>query len=236
MAKRLSICAFLFLIFTVACSSPDTGSEGASGTSGEKMKDAGYRRYEIESGIIEYAVSGGQKGAESLYFDKWGMREAKYTRTEISVAGMTRKINQLALMDGEWIYNIDLGARTGTKMKNPLFEMIADKSGTKDFGELGMQMMKDMGAEKVGSEDVAGKPCDIWEVKHLGSKSWIWKSLTLKAEVELAGVNMTSEATKVDEGASVPEDKFAIPPDVTITETPGMDKMMEKMKKGMEKK
>ena len=231
--KKPGIPLLLALIFTASCTSP---AEDASGTSGEKMKDAGYRRYQIESGMVEYAVSGAQQGTESLYFDKWGMREAKYTRTEISIAGVTQKTNQLTLMDGEWIYNIDLDKKTGTKIKNPIFDIIAARSDSKDFGELGLQMLKDMGAEKTGSEEVAGKPCDIWEAKSLGSKSWVWNSIALKTEVNLAGIRATTVATKVDDGASIPEDKFTLPSDATITESPAVDKMMEKMKKRMGQK
>ena len=228
---NLSVLSFL-LFFAAACGN---STESTSGTSSEERKDAGYRRYQIESGIVEYAISGSQTGTETLYFDKWGMREAKYTNTEISAMGITQKTNQMTLMDGDWIYNVDLDKRTGTKMKNPLFEMIADKSGTKDFGEMGLQMLKEMGGEKTGSEEIAGKLCDVWESKDLGSKSWIWNSLTLKTEVNMAGIAITILATKVDEGASIPEDKFTLPSDVTITEAPDMGEMMEKMKKGMKK-
>jgi len=51
----------------------------------------------------------------------------------------------------------------------------------------------------------------------------------------MAGIGITSLATKVDEGASIPEDKFTVPSDVKITEESSVNEMMEKMKKGMKK-
>lgn len=215
----------IFSSLTGACSRSQETSTVAS-----ELRDAGHRRYQIESGIVEYQMSGGQNGSETIYFDRWGMREAKYTRTEISFSGITQKTNTLTLIDGEWIYVLDMDKRTGTKTKNTLLKTIAEKTGKKDFGEIGEQMLRDMGGEKIGSEEIAGKPCDVWEVKRLGSRSWVWKSIALKTQVKLGGLEMTSVATLIEEGVSIPEDKFALPSDVNITESEGIDKALRDAK------
>lgn len=231
MIKGLSLCALLLLVLIAsACSKAnDAGSEGMKSVS---TKDAGFKRYQIESGIVESALSGAQKGTETLYFDRWGMREAKYTNSELTVAGITQKSNTLNLIDGDWFYVIDLDKRTGTKTQNPLLKQIADRSATKDLSELGEKMMRDMGAEKTGVEEVAGKMCDVWEVKNLRSKSWVWRSVTLKVQVNMGAMEMNSTATKFEEGASIPADRFAIPSDVTITEGPDVKGLLEGIKKG----
>ncbi len=219
MKKSIALTAMLIISsLTGACRRSEETATVA------QLRDSEYRRYQIESGIVEYRVSGSQNGSEAIYFDRWGMREAKYTRTEISFSGITQRTNTLTLLDGEWIYVLDLERRTGTKTKNTLLKTIAEKSGMKDFGEIGEQMLRDMGGEKIGSEEVASKPCDVWEVKRLGSRSWVWKSISLKTQVRMGGLEITSQATRVEEGASVPEDKFALPSDIRITESDDINK------------
>ena len=234
MTNRLRGCAVLFLVFlTCACNkAADAGGEGMKGASTASPKDAGFKRYQIESGIVQSELSGAQKGSETLYFDRWGMREAKYTNSVLTIAGMTQKSNTLNLIDGDWIYVIDLDKRTGTKTQNPLLKQIADRAANKDLSELGEKMMRDMGAEKTGTEEVAGKMCDVWEVKNLRTKSWVWKSVTLKVQVNMGAMEMNSTATRFEEGASVPADRFAIPSDVKITEGPDVKGLLEGMKKG----
>jgi len=219
----------------VGCSDSQTATGEAGGqskaASSEAMKDAGYKRYRIKSGIIEYEMSGAQKGTETVYFDKWGMREAKYTKSSMTIMGITRKTNQLTIMDGEWVYTIDLDKKTGTKTKNPFLKEITEGAGTKDLGEIGERMMNRMG-EQVGSEEVAGKMCEVWEVKDAGSRSWVWNGIPLKTQVNMAGMQITMTATRFEEGALIPEDKFAIPAGATITEGPDVKDLLKRMKKG----
>jgi hypothetical protein len=181
--------------------------------------------------VVEYAVSGAQKGTEALYFDRWGQREATYTDTEISVAGISQKQKTLTILEGELVYNINLATRAGTKTVNPLFKKILDRSPDKNLADLGLRMLEDMGGVKVGTEEVAGKLCDIWEVKNLQSKSWLWKAVTLKVQVKMAGMEVTKTAARFEEGASIPEDRFTIPSDIKISEGTDIQKALERMKK-----
>jgi len=189
---------------------------------------AGVKRYQIKSGVVEYTLSGTRKGTETLYFDNWGMREAKYTKAELSVAGFTQKQNSLTLMDGGYTYNIDLDTRTGTKMETPMLKELA--ANNKDLTETGEKMMKQMGGVKIGTEVVLDKTCDVWEIKSMQSKTWVWKNVLLKTQVNMANMQMTMIATKFEEGASIPADKLKVPSDVTITEGVDMKKMLEGLK------
>lgn len=188
----------------------------------------GLKRYLIKSGIVEYTLSGTRKGTETIYFDDWGMREAKYTKAELSVAGFTQKQNTLTLLDGETTYNIDLDRKTGTKMETPMLKELA--ANNKDLTDAGEKMMKSMGGAKVGTEVVLGKTCDVWEIKNMQSKTWVWKNVPLKTQVNMANMPMAMIATKFEEGASIPADKLKVPSDVTITEGVDMKKMLEGLK------
>lgn len=199
----------------------------ASGTASSQSL-AGVKRYQIKSGVVEYTLSGTRKGTETIYFDNWGMREAKYTQAEMSMMGFTQKQNTLTLLDGETTYNIDLDTKTGTKMETPILKELA--ANNKDLTDAGEKMMKSMGGVKIGTEVVLGKTCDVWEIKNMQSKTWVWKNVPLKTQVNMANMQMTMIAIKFEDGAAIPADKLKIPSDVTITEGVDMKKMLEGLK------
>lgn len=190
------------------------------------------KRYLVESGIVEYEMSGMQKGTETVYFDRWGWREAKYTNSEISIAGISRRESKLSLMDGEWLYTIDLERRTGTKTNNTLLPRFIEAAKRKDqsMTELGEEMMRNMGGEKMGTEQIAGKPCEIWVVRKMGSRTCVWNGVTLRTEVTMAGMQMTSTARRFEDNAGIPGDKFAIPGDVKIAQGPDVKQVLEGIK------
>ena len=226
----------LVLLATTSCQKQAGDSAGTTNSSAGSQSvkgTSGYpRRYLVESGIVDYEISGVQKGTETVYFDRWGWREAKYTNSEISVAGITRKENKFTILDGEWIYNIDLERRTGTKTKNPMLEkfIAAAKNQDKSLTELGEEMMRRMGGERNGTDTVAGQPCDIWVVKQMASRSCVWNGVTLRTEATMGGMQITSTATRFQANAAIPAEKFLIPGDIKITEGPDVKKMLENIR------
>lgn len=189
-----------------------------------------FKRYAVKSAIIEYALSGVQTGTETVYIDDWGRREARYTQSDMNMMGQTMKANRLTLIDGEWIYAIDLDKKSGTKIKNPMLEMAATAHQDGDLTQMGIEMMTKMGGVKTGTEEVAGKPCDVWEIKAMSTKSWIWNSIPLKTEASMGEMSMASTATKVEEGAAIPQEKLALPSDVQISDGQQFAQMMESMR------
>lgn len=184
-------------------------------------KSQDIRRYKIQSAIVSFTLSGTQSGTETLWFDRYGNREAKLTQSSMTVVGQTIKTNKLVITDLESIITVDLDNKTATKMPLPkmtanLIESVKKKGG--DMTDLGTEMIRQMGAVKTGTETVAGKPCDVWEIKNLGSKSWVWNGVTLKNETRFGGQSMKQEAASVQENATVPDDKFAVPAGISITE------------------
>jgi len=202
-------------------------SWGANGWSQE------FRRYKIRVAIVEYKMSGMQTGTETLYFDRWGMREAKYTQTEIKAGTIVVKQNRMTLLDGEWTYNVDLDTKTGTKIPTPLMKELtgAAKRESKDATEIGEEMLARMGGRKIGTETVLGKPCDVWEIKNLNAKSWVWQGVTLKTVVNMMGQMMTAEAVRLQDNVNVPDEKLTLPKDVKITEGVNPMDVLKSLKK-----
>jgi hypothetical protein len=189
----------------------------------EKTTSSNLKKYNIKSGIIEYSMKGITTGKETIYFDDWGDKEATYSESETKMMGMTSKTKTLTIIDGEWVYNIDMDKETGVRAKNMMYENNKnnnDKEGqNQNLKSSNDQMMKDMGGEKIGQEMILGKMCDIWEIKKMGTKTWVWNGISLKNSTNIAGFKMDLIATKLLENAKVPANKFRVPDDVKITES-----------------
>lgn len=189
--------------------------------SGNPEKDSSselQKRYGIKSGVIEYVLTGSQEGTKTLYFDSWGMRQAEYTRSIFTIKGYTKPINMVSIIDGEFQYNINMDQNSGTRTRNPILRTMEQLKDQKSFNEFGEQMLLNMGANKIGSEEFLGKNCDVYEMKSTGTKLWIWEWLTLKSITQSRGIEINLTATRINESGSVPSDKFKIPEKVVLNE------------------
>jgi hypothetical protein len=194
-------------------SSKDETNTSLKGTTSEFQK-----RYGIKSGVIEYIITGSQEGTKTLYFDSWGMRQAEYTRSVLSVGGFTKSLNLVNIIDGEFQYMINMDQNSGTKTRNPILKSIEQLKDQKGFNEFGEQMLLSMGANKISSENFLGKDCEVYEMKSTGTKIWVWEWLTLKSETKSGGININLTATRINEGGSVSPEKFKIPEKVVLNE------------------
>lgn len=198
--------------------------------SGEQLLREGYKRYGVKQGVVEYKLTGMMSGEETLYFDLWGLRERREKTTEITAGSRTIRTTTVGIIDGEITYTLDPDKKSGTKLTNTLLTEITKHSGEKDLTELGEAMMKRMGGKKKGSGKIAGVDCEIWEVKSLQAKSWVWRGVTLKNEVTMMG-GIHSEAVRADFESSPGAERFVIPSGYTITDAGAVRDILKKTKK-----
>lgn len=218
---------------TTSTTNDTTTNNTSSTTTDEEKKEEtnstssskGLKRYGEESGIITYEYTGMQTGKETIYFDQWGMREAKYTQASLKISGVTQKKDEVAIIDNDWVYTADLSKKTGIKTKNQMLKQLMANANTTDMAELGKKMLTAMGGKKTGTEEIAGKTCEVWEVASTKTKIWIWKSITLKTETNIMGLSYTMVAKEVKTGVSIPADKFKVPEDIDYKD---LSQMMKK--------
>jgi hypothetical protein len=147
------------------------------------------------------------------------LHEAIYSSNETTMMGVTSKINNLTITEGEWVYHIDLDAKKGTKSKNVAYENLIKYYKDKKIKDKNARMMKDMGGVKIGKEIVLEKMCDIWEIKKMGTKTWLWNGITMKNITKGGGMALNMTATKIEENINIDAEKFKIPTDVKIVES-----------------
>ncbi len=179
-----------------------------------------FKRYEFKSGKVVYQSTGSMNGAETMYFDNYGMLEVKNTKATLEMMGIKQVTDTKVIMDGKWIYTLDNNSGEANKMENPLYSMFPDGG---DLEKVGEEMMINMGGKKIGTESLLGKECDIWEIEKLMSKVWVWKSIPLKSEVNMMGMNITQIATNVEVDIDVSADKFKIPEGVVFKDIGNID-------------
>ncbi len=163
--------------------------------------------------VIEYVYEGSTTGRENLYMDNYGLLQCKMTQTKTKVFGQTSEAASVEVSKDFYIYKWDPKTRIGTKIKNTLAEDLM-KDPNFDPEEFGKRTMESLGFEKIGTETLLGKPCEVWQGLGGTSKIWVWRGLNLKTETKMLGMKsiITANVVKVDEG--VPAGKFDISSDV----------------------
>jgi len=159
-------------------------------------------------------------GTETMYFDDYGMLETKITKVTMDLMGIKKETDNTAILKDKWIYSIDNKTNTANKLENPMYSMFPEGIESEKAGE---EMMIKMGGQKVGTETINGKDCDIWEIKKMMSKIWIWKSIPIKTQVSMMGMNVTLIATSVETDIAVMPSMFNIPTGIQIQEMDNID-------------
>jgi hypothetical protein len=159
-------------------------------------------------------------GTETMYFDNYGMLEVKKTKASLNMKGIKQVTDTKIIMDANWIYTINNNSGEATKMENPLYSMFPEGG---DLEKASADMMISMGGVKTGTETLLGKKCDIWKIEKLMSTIWIWKTIPLKTEVKMMGMNVTNIATSVEVDIAVSPNEFKIPAGVEFKVTNNID-------------
>jgi len=211
--KNVFLCLIMFLAIitmTISCANVTPVTELKTATETETTAEASRRYPELKSAIIKYKVSGMNNGTETVYIDDWGRREAIYKKFTTKLMGIDLERNFMTLIaeNGKWVYNIDLNSRTAIKMDNKGFKALQGNSGS--------NMDVAIGAVKIGTEEILGRACNVWQKSYPYSKAWMWKGIALKKDQDVAAMGVITEATEIQENISIPEDKLIIPSDVKV--------------------
>lgn len=211
--RNMSLCLIMSLVIitmTISCASVTPVTELKTTKESETTAEESRRYPELKSAIIKYKVSGMNNGTETVYIDDWGKREAIYKKFTTKMMGIDLERNFMTLIteNGKWVYNIDLNSRIAIRMNNAGFKAL--------HGNSGGNMDVAIGAMKIGTEEILGKVCNVWEKSYPYSKTWMWKGIALKKDQDVAAMGVVTEATEIQINISIPEDKLIIPSDVKV--------------------
>ena len=194
------------------------------------QKKSNYKVFPFKTGIVEYQKLGKTKGTHIKYIDDYGFKQADYEDTVTKIFGMKNKEKKGTILIGPVVYAIDYKTNTVNKGTNPVYETYANNSG--DYDKLGREAMTALGYSDTGEKGtVLGNECEIWEGPM--GQIWIWKGLALKTKVNVLGIKVEEVATRIDLNAKVPSDKFEVPKNMKIVDTPQEAQDMQGALKGL---
>ncbi|HPE86765.1 MAG TPA: hypothetical protein PLS41_05520 [Bacteroidales bacterium] len=179
------------------------------------------RRFAIKSGHIEYKLTGSTEGIKSVWFDHYGdtyVEELQATTT-VKMLGMksVEEIHSLTIQQGAIVYTLDLASGTGQKTVNPYYtdgHALVESMTAKEQEEFANDLMTSLGGEITGQESILGKTCDVMQV--LGSRSWIYKGVTLKSDTKVLGIRNLEEAVSFEENVRIPASLLEPPSHIEI--------------------
>ena len=176
--------------------------------------NAETKRYEIKSGIIEYATSGGGnimgiqtqiEGKSKMIFKEWGNVELHEDTTKSVIMGREEHTQQTTKIDNGKVYVVDYEQKAIVQY-DPSMLM---RSEHKELAKSAKEMMLAMGATKTGEETILGYACEVWEAQQM--KLWLHKGVMLKSKASIMGITHTTEATNIQFNTSVSNEDLKLP-------------------------
>lgn len=182
----------------------------------EEMVAAGYKRYGIEKGSFIFRIDGAVNGTEHVYFDHWGWREAKYTRTTTEVENLYEETNEVQFLDGERRYQYFPETKKAHYFDSGQIEDMARRYNTKDMVAVGNEMLKNMGMQPAGKAKVGQTECDVWVKAQPKIRLYMWHGLTMGEESYVNNIPIGRRCVLVDLEKDIPLEKLLLPKDVVL--------------------
>jgi hypothetical protein len=208
------VCLFLLVLLN-SCGKKES-SKTETGDVGEFSADKPFH--------VIYEIKGNVTGTiDAIY-------SLKKSRTISNMDMKGQKITSTTYTDGQMVYMVSEigGMKMGTKMD---VKKYSEQSGKKE-GQYDISSFKERLKEydKVGTEKILGRKCDIYQSKDGKFKMSIYKeALPLKFDFG----TMAFTATKIETDVKVSDDTFNPPQDVKYVEMDEMFKDAGKTKENM---
>ena len=177
----------------------------------QQMVAAGYKRYGVEKGALVFQYDGAISGTDHIFFDNWGWREAKYTRTKTVLGTFKEEANTVQYLDGESRYMYNPTTNKARYFDSRQAIVIADQHGTKDMVAFSDVLMRNMGGKPDGKQVVANIECDAWVIEKSNVRLYQWQGLTMGEESIVNGVKLGRHCVQMELEKNPPKDKLVLP-------------------------
>jgi len=190
---------------------------------GNKKTGSKIKWVEIEKICIEYEITGMGKGMQKIYIGDWGNEHLTILDVVMEMGPMKQRTHTATYLKGDKIYTVDLETNKGTVAENPMRTATNEKQA-KQFGE---EFMKQYGKE-VEPEEFLGKTCRVFEMPDLGTRTLVWKNITLKSVTGMGPIKQIMTAVKII--LDFDEKIFNLPTNIDFKDQPNLEDIMKKMK------
>lgn len=171
------------------------------------------KRFDIESAIVEYNISGHIKGEETAYIQDWGAKEARFSKYFLMMKGFDHKQERMTLREGDTVYNVDLLRHKMVRvdLTKRMVSGLNINFTPAEMSDYSPEGLKRLGANLKGEESIAGKVCQVYELPYLEAKVWVYKNIAMKYIARTRGFRTEYTATSIQENVSIPQEKVTLP-------------------------
>jgi hypothetical protein len=169
-------------------------------------------RYDIKSAIVEYEISGNGdvmgneasvSGTSKLYFKDYGQLELSEEKIGQTITDDKEEEHNITKIVGNKVYSVDFDEQVIYQD-----EMVLDEESP--YSLKNSETLISMGAKKIGSEEILGYKCDIWQLGE--DKIWIYNTIPLKFVSKSFGIVQIQQAKLAVFNIDIKDDKFKLPP------------------------
>jgi hypothetical protein len=212
--------AVLVSVFVIAGCSKKDGSTGDEKKSDSKSDSKSESFSPDKPFHVIFSISGASTGTVDGYYSG----KKSFAKSEMEIAGMKNSAT-VYFNGGDTLYMISdmMGKKTGMKFAKNDFSKGKDQMDVYTFKD----KLKDM--DKIGSEEILGKQCDIYRAKDSSYSISLYKE-TVPLKFSGRGGKMVMVATKYEEDAKVDDSMFEPPKDINYIDASNMMKDMKNMK------
>jgi len=190
---------------------------------GTKKTGSKIKWVDIEKICIEYEITGMGKGTQKVYIGDWGNEHLTILDVVMEMGPIKQRTHTATYLKGNKIYTVDLETNKGTVAENPM----RSAKNEKQAKQAGEEFMKQFG-EEVGTEQFLGKTCRVFEMPDLGTRTLVWKNITLKSVTGLGPMKQIMTAVKII--LDFDEKIFNLPTNINFKDQPNLEDIMKKMK------
>ena len=161
-----------------------------------------FKRYPMKSGMVLYdinttGIGTGLKtnsiGISRLVFDDWGAKEIREDDvSEVQTGDFNEQIHRhtMSKMDYGTIYTVDFDENVTYQTRDKSIDMAIAQG--EDLSNESIDLLKDMKAIKIGTDQVAGYTCDIWKLQD--QTLCMYQGIPLKITIQAPGFISTRTA------------------------------------------
>lgn len=184
-------------------------------TESSESKAPAGAKYGIKSGMLEMkSTTMGIEQKIVTYFDDFGKKESQTMTMEM----MGIKSENIVIIKDGFQYDVDMTKKVAKKKKL----LTTEDPNNLNFTSMTEDVMKKMNIKKEGTETFLSKTCDKYtmDYKEMGMKGTylVWNGIALKTDMEMSGLKVILQATKIEENPTIPQGKFDVPAGVTVQE------------------
>jgi outer membrane lipoprotein-sorting protein len=205
--KALPILTILSTLFLSACQ--PAAQQNVSG-------------FDFNTAKISYKISGSSEGNSEVII-KGDKKVIKTNLVQTKIDGTKKQSKLYIIQDGEKVYTLNEDSKTGTVVKNPLYQELQKLSPEMRRTRLIKEAIRVTESEselpKVEKQEtIAGQACDVYKTGF--TENCLWQAIPLKTVASLPdyGIETTTEATKVEVNIDLADSLFKVPTDYNITE------------------